>query len=72
MIVALIGTFIFRLPLVYLLGVTLGLGLKGIWYGTLIDWTGRAALMYFIFRSGRWKDKAFVEDEEIARPLKKP
>jgi putative MATE family efflux protein len=71
MIVALIGTFIFRLPLVYLLGVYFGLGLKGIWYGTLIDWIGRATLMYFIFRSGRWKDKAFVEDEEIARPLKK-
>ncbi len=70
MIVALVGTFLFRLPLVYLLGVHFGLGLKGIWYGTLIDWIGRAVLMYLIFRTGKWKEKAFVEDEEIAKPLK--
>jgi len=68
MIVALIGTFLFRLPLVYLLGVHFGLGLKGIWYGTLLDWIGRALLMYLIFRTGRWKNKAFVEDEEIVKP----
>ena len=67
MIVALVGTFLFRLPLVYLLGVYFGLGLKGIWYGTLIDWIGRAVLMYLIFRTGKWKEKAFVEDEEIAK-----
>jgi putative MATE family efflux protein len=64
MVVALVGTFLFRLPLVYLLGIHFGLGLKGIWYGTLLDWIGRAVLMYFIFRSGRWKTKAFVQEVE--------
>jgi putative MATE family efflux protein len=68
MIVALIGTFLFRLPLVYLLGAHFGLGLKGIWYGTLLDWIGRAVLMYFIFRAGEWKDKAFISKEETAEP----
>jgi Na+-driven multidrug efflux pump len=64
MIVALIGTFLFRLPLVYLLGIRFGLGLRGIWYGTLLDWIGRAVLMYFIFRAGKWKTKAFIHEEE--------
>jgi putative MATE family efflux protein len=68
MVVALVGTFLFRLPLVYLLGIRFGLGLKGIWYGTLLDWIGRALLIYLIFRRGSWKHKAFVDEEEIAGP----
>ena len=66
MVVALIGTFAFRLPLVYLFGIHFGLGLEGIWYGTLLDWIGRATLMWLIFRSGRWKGKAFIEEGEKA------
>ena len=65
MFVALFGTFLLRLPLVYLLGVYFGLGLKGIWYGTLLDWIGRAILMAIIFRRGEWKSKAFIEEAEI-------
>jgi putative MATE family efflux protein len=60
MIVALVGTFAFRLPLVYLLALTFGLGLRGVWYGTLIDWIGRAVVMYVIFRRGKWKTKSFI------------
>lgn len=62
MIVALVGTFAFRLPLVYLLAFTFGLGLPGVWYGTLLDWIGRAVVIYAIFRSGRWKTKAFIRE----------
>jgi putative MATE family efflux protein len=64
MLVAIVGTFLFRLPLVYLLGIGLGLGLKGIWYGTLLDWIGRAVIMYFVFRRGHWKRKAFIQHGE--------
>jgi putative MATE family efflux protein len=64
MLVSAIGTFALRLPLVYLLGLHFGLGLKGIWYGTLIDWIGRATLMWLIFRSGEWKGKAFIKEAE--------
>jgi putative MATE family efflux protein len=64
MVVSAIGTFAFRLPLVYLLGIHFGLGLKGIWYGTLMDWIGRATLMWLIFRSGKWEGRAFIEEEE--------
>jgi putative MATE family efflux protein len=66
MVVAAIGTFAFRLPLVYLLGIHFGLGLEGIWYGTLTDWIGRATLMWLIFRAGWWKGKAFIEEREKA------
>lgn len=71
MVVSLIGTFAFRLPLVYLLGVHFGLGLRGIWYGTLIDWIGRATIMYLIFRTGWWRTRAFIEDAERERPSSK-
>jgi putative MATE family efflux protein len=60
MMVSLVGTFALRLPLVYLLGHTAGLGLPGIWYGTLLDWIGRAILIYLIYRTGRWRKKAFI------------
>jgi putative MATE family efflux protein len=72
MAVALVGTFAFRLPLVYLLGVHFGLGLKGIWYGTLLDWIGRAILIYLIFRWGRWKRRRFVREEEARIPADDP
>lgn len=64
MIVALVGTFLFRLPLVYLLAITFGLGLKGVWYGTLLDWIGRAVVIYAIFRRGKWKTRAFIQEPE--------
>ena len=62
MFVAIVGTFIFRLPLVYLLGVKSGLGLPGIWYATILDWIGRSIVIYFIYRTGGWKTKAFVSE----------
>ncbi|HVP56981.1 MAG TPA: MATE family efflux transporter [bacterium] len=60
MIVAIVGTFLFRLPLVYLLGVKSGLGLPGIWCGTILDWIGRSIVIYLIYRTGAWKHRAIV------------
>jgi putative MATE family efflux protein len=71
MLVALVGTFLLRLPLVYLFGIRFGIGLKGIWYGTLLDWIGRAILIYLIFVRGGWKDKGFVEEKEVAGPVRR-
>lgn len=53
--VSLAGIFLFRVPLVYLLGVTLGLGLAGVWIGTVLDWSGRAVLTAYFYLKGRWK-----------------
>ena len=65
MIVAFVGTIGLRLPLVYLLAIPFGLGLRGIWYGTLIDWIGRAVVIYVIFRRGKWKTRSFIQESEI-------
>jgi putative MATE family efflux protein len=49
------GTLLFRVPAVYLFAVVLGWGLNGVWLGTAVDWTARAALVYALFRRGGWK-----------------
>jgi putative MATE family efflux protein len=60
MAVSLIGTFAFRLPLVYLLGIRSGLGVVGIWYGTISDWTLRSVVIYVVYRMGWWKRRGVV------------
>jgi putative MATE family efflux protein len=55
MVVSLVGVFLFRITAVYLLAIILGLGLAGVWIGTAIDWAGRTAIMYFMYKRGRWK-----------------
>lgn len=51
----LLGTLVFRVPIVYLFAVVFGWGLNGVWLGTAVDWTARAALLYLLFRRGAWK-----------------
>jgi len=51
----LLGTLFFRVPIVYLFAVVCGWGLDGVWLGTALDWMARAAVLYFLFRRGAWK-----------------
>jgi len=44
-----------RLPLSYLFGVTLGMGLIGIWIGNAIDSGVRGLAVTWRYTSGRWK-----------------
>ncbi len=53
--VTLFGTAFLRVAVVYLLAVVLGWGLAGVWWGTAADWAGRAALIWVLFRRGKWK-----------------
>jgi putative MATE family efflux protein len=55
MLVSLIGVIFFRVAVVWLLTVQLGLGLAGVWLGTAIDWAGRAIVVYLLYRGGRWR-----------------
>lgn len=55
MFVTLAGVLVFRLALVYWLTISLGMGIAGVWWGTAIDWTARAALLWLVFRRGRWR-----------------
>jgi putative MATE family efflux protein len=47
--------WLIRLPLAYLLALTLGWGLTGAWAAMALDFTLRAILNLLRFRSGRWK-----------------
>lgn len=53
--VTLFGTAFLRVIVVYLLAVVLGWGLAGVWWGTAVDWAGRATLIWVLFRRGKWK-----------------
>jgi len=53
--VTMFGVLFFRVVLVYLFAIVLDLGLAGVWWGTVVDWAGRATLQVILFRRGRWK-----------------
>lgn len=55
MVVTLIGTFFFRVPITYLFALTLRGGLRGLWLGTAVDWSMRALVMCVLYLRGRWK-----------------
>lgn len=55
MIITIVGTLFFHIPLSYLFGITLGWGLSGVWLGSALDWIVRAIAMYILYRKGRWK-----------------
>jgi putative MATE family efflux protein len=51
----LFGSLLIRVPIVYLFAIVFGWGLNGVWLATAVDWTARAALIYYLFRRGSWK-----------------
>ncbi|MHC4182449.1 MAG: MATE family efflux transporter [Planctomycetota bacterium] len=55
MIVTIVGTLCFHLPVAYIFGIVLEWGLAGIWFGAALDWILRSIAVYVLFRSGRWK-----------------
>ncbi len=63
MYVTFIGTICFRIITVYLFTIVFGWGLAGVWLGTAVDWGGRAAFMYWMFRRGRWKTIRVLESQ---------
>ena len=50
--------WLIRLPLAYVLGVTLGWGLVGAWTAMSLDMVMRGTFNFVRFRSGRWKSIA--------------
>jgi putative MATE family efflux protein len=61
MVTTLIGMWLFRITLGYLLGIVLKFGLAGVWLGMVIDWMVRGSLYFIRFRSGKWKHKILIK-----------
>jgi Na+-driven multidrug efflux pump len=61
LITTIIGMWLFRITLGYLLGVVLNFGLVGVWIGMVIDWVVRGSLYYIRFKKGKWKRKPLIE-----------
>jgi putative MATE family efflux protein len=55
MIVTMIGTFFFRVPLTYVAAVVLDGGLRGVWLATAVDWSMRSLVMFALYRRGSWR-----------------
>jgi len=58
MVVAVISMWTFRIVFGYLFGVTLGLGVVGVWFGMYIDWIVRGLFFYLRLANGKWKGKS--------------
>jgi putative MATE family efflux protein len=63
MVTSIIGMWVFRITMGYILGVPLKLGVIGIWLGMFTDWAVRGALYYIRFRKGEWKGFVLVKQE---------
>ena len=61
LITTIIGMWLFRITLGYLLGIVLKFGLVGVWLGMIIDWLVRGTLYYIRFKRGKWKRKTVVK-----------
>jgi putative MATE family efflux protein len=55
MIVTLVGTVLFRVPITYLFVLVLDGGLSGVWLATAVDWSMRALILCVLYLRGRWK-----------------
>jgi putative MATE family efflux protein len=50
-------------PLAYILGITMGFGLSGIWMAFIVDEWFRGIIMYIRWRSRVWEKKVLVDDK---------
>jgi putative MATE family efflux protein len=60
MITSIIGMWLFRVLLGYLLGIQLGMGVAGVYLGMCADWAVRGVLYYIRVRGSRWWGKVRI------------
>lgn len=61
MITSIMGMWLIRITLGYILGIPLGLGLMGVWIAMYIDWLVRGILYIIRFKKGAWKDIVVIK-----------
>ena len=60
MLVSMLSMWIFRIGFSYLLALSFGWKLMGVWAAMFIDWIVRAVVFTIRFCSGRWKNKRVI------------
>jgi Na+-driven multidrug efflux pump len=60
MTTTIIGMWLFRITLGYLLGISFKLGLVGVWLGMYTDWIVRGTLYYIRLQNGKWKNHTVI------------
>jgi putative MATE family efflux protein len=66
MLTSITGMWLCRIVLGYVLGVTLGLGVQGVWIGMYIDWVIRGGLYLIRLKNGKWKQNKVIKSEQEA------
>lgn len=61
MTVSIAVTWLFSLPLTYVLGIRLGYGLPGMWSAFIVDEWLRGIILFFRWKSRKWENKALVQ-----------
>ena len=65
-VIAIIFNWSIAVGLSYVIGITLGFGLVGMWVGFALDENIRGVILMRRWQSGKWRDKGFVKEKEIA------
>ena len=61
-VIAIIFNWSIAVGLSYVIGIPLGYGLVGMWVGFALDENIRGIILMRRWRSGKWRDKGFVQD----------
>jgi putative MATE family efflux protein len=61
MIVSILGMWVFRITLGYILGVPLKLGIIGVWAAMYVDWLVRGTLFYIRLKHGKWQERVVIK-----------
>ncbi len=61
LVTSIIGMWIFRITMGYILGIPLKLGVIGVWFGMYTDWFVRGILYCIRFKSGKWKNLVLIK-----------
>ena len=60
--VSIFGMWAFRVSLGYILGIPLGFGVVGVWFGMYIDWLVRGMFFYIRLKRGKWKNNIVIKE----------
>lgn len=61
LVTSIIGMWLFRITIGYLLAINFKFGLIGIWLGMYMDWIVRGTLYVIRFKNGKWKNHIVIK-----------